>query len=140
MTNFIIKSHKVGTIYTKPHLFILNKGLNSGKPQSHPFTNSFVIVFQNSEDFEKIYFIALALWKTNFWKPFLCGSVIPFLKIDEFKKEFFNRYKNELYEHDEHLKNIQTLKALEQSEKKHQENLVLINELRHVILNRYCKK
>ena len=48
MLNLIIKTHRVGTIYTKPHLFILNKGMNSGKPQKEPFTNSFVVFFKTS--------------------------------------------------------------------------------------------
>jgi hypothetical protein len=44
MTNFIIKTHRKDTIYTKPHLFILNKGMNSGKPQKEQFANSFVLI------------------------------------------------------------------------------------------------
>jgi hypothetical protein len=78
MLNFIIKTHRVGTIYTKPHLFVLNKGMNSGKPQKEPFTNSFVVIFQNEEDCESLYFVAYSLWKTKFWHPYLVGSVIPF--------------------------------------------------------------
>ena len=38
MQNFIIKTHQKDTIYSKPHLFLLNKGLNSGKPQKEPFS------------------------------------------------------------------------------------------------------
>jgi hypothetical protein len=79
MLNFIIKTHRVGTIYTKPHLFLLNKGMNSGKPQKEPFTNSFVIIFQNEEDCESLFFIAYSLWQKNFGTNSLVGSVIPFL-------------------------------------------------------------
>ncbi len=62
MTNYIIKTHRKDTIYAKPHLFILNKGMNSGKPQKEPFTNSFVIIFSNEEDCETVYWIAFSLW------------------------------------------------------------------------------
>ena len=93
MLNFIIKTHRVGTIYTKPHLFVLNKGMNSGKPQKEPFTNCFVVLFQNEEDCESLFFIAYSLWKTKFWHQFLCGSVIPFLRLPDFKKEFFPKAK-----------------------------------------------
>jgi len=58
MTNFIIKTHRVGTIYSKPHLFLLNKGMNSGKPQKEPFTNSFVVIFDLEQDCENLFFIA----------------------------------------------------------------------------------
>ena len=91
MQNFIIKTHQKGTIYSKPHLFLLNKGMNSGKPQKEPFTNSFVIIFENEEDFDTINLTAYALWKTKFWHQHLVGSVISFLRLPDFKKEFFSK-------------------------------------------------
>ena len=140
MLNFIIKTHRVGTIYAKPHLFILNKGMNSGKPQKEPFTNSFVILFENESDFETIYLTAYALWKTKFWYSFLIGSVIPFLTLKDVRKEFSKKVNQEIKDHEEHLKNVQTLKLLEQSEKQFHENLKLINDMRRVILYRYCNR
>lgn len=140
MLKFTIKTHKKGTTYKKPHIFILNKGLNSGKPSQEPFTNSFVIIFENQEDFDNVQLTAYALWKTKFWHPFLCGSVIPFLRLNEVKKEFSIKINQEIKDHEEHLKNVQTLKLLEQSEKRFIENLNLINDMRRVILYRYCNK
>jgi hypothetical protein len=61
MPNFIITCHRKGTVYRQPHLFILNKGLNCGKPQKEPFTNSYVIIFSNLEDVESVYWLALSL-------------------------------------------------------------------------------
>jgi len=140
MQNFIIKTHRVGTIYTKPHLFILNKGMNSGKPQKEPFTNSFVVLFQNEEDCESVFFIAYSLWQTKFWHPFLVGSVIPFLRLPDFKNEFIPKASLMMAEHEEHKKNVAALKLLEQKEKQFHENINLINDMRRVILYRYCRK
>ncbi len=140
MLNFIIKTHRVGTIYTKPHLFILNKGMNSGKPQKEPFTNSFVIIFQNEEDCESVFFIAYSLWQTKFWHQHLVGSVIPFLRLNDFKKEFNPQSRLMMVEHEQHQKNVAALKLLEQKEKQFHENINLINDMRRVILYRYCKK
>lgn len=140
MTNFIVKTHRKDTLYTKPHLFILNKGMNSGKPQKEAFTNSFVIIFQQEDDCENFYFIAYSLWQARFWHQFLCGSVIPFLRLPDFKKEFNPRARIMMEEHEQHQKNIAALKLLEQKEKQFNENLNLINELRRVIIFRYCKK
>ncbi|HAH54032.1 MAG TPA: hypothetical protein DCM02_01770, partial [Flavobacterium sp.] len=67
MPNFIIKTHRKDTTYSKPHLFILNKGMNSGKPQKEQFTNSFVIIFEKEEDCESLFFVAYSLWQTKFW-------------------------------------------------------------------------
>ena len=140
MLNFIIKTHRVGTIYTKPHLFVLNKGMNSGKPQKTAFTNSFVIIFQNEEDCESVFFIAYSLWQTKFWHPFLVGSVIPFLRLPDFKNDFIPKASLMMAEHEEHKKNVAALKLLEQKEKQFHENINLINDMRRVILYRYCRK
>ena len=140
MLNFIIKTHRVGTIYTKPHLFVLNKGMNSGKPQKEPFTNSFVIIFQNEEDCESVFFIAYSLWQTKFWHQHLVGSVIPFLRLNDFKKEFNPQSRLMMVEHEQHQKNVAALKLLEQKEKQFHENINLINDMRRVILYRYCRK
>ncbi|GAA4770590.1 MULTISPECIES: DUF6943 family protein [Flavobacterium] len=140
MLKFIIKTHKKGTIYSKPHLFLLNKGMNSGKPQKEPFTNSFVIIFERDSDFDTINLTAYALWKTKFWHQFLSGSVIPFLRLNDVRKEFSTKVNQEIKDHKEHVKNVQTLKLLEQSEKRFNENLNLINDMRRVILFRYISK
>ena len=140
MLNFIIKTHRVGTIYTKPHLFVLNKGMNSGKPQKEPFTNSFVIIFQNEDDCENLFFIAYSLWQTKFWHQYLVGSVIPFLRLPDFKNEFITKASLMMAEHEEHKKNVAALKLLEQKEKQFHENINLINDMRRVILYRYCNR
>ena len=140
MQNFIIKTHQKDTIYSKPHLFLLNKGLNSGKPQKEPFTNSFVVIFDLEQDCENLYFVAYSLWKTNFWHQHLVGSVIPFLRIHDFKKEFFIKSKLMMEEYEAHVKHIAALKLLEQKEKQFHENINLINDMRRVILYRYINK
>ena len=140
MLKIIIKAHKTGVLYGNPHYFVLNKGMNSGKPQKEPFTNSFVIIFENESDFDTINLTAYALWKTKFWHQFLRGSVIPFLNLHDIRKEFSIKVNQEIKDHEEHLKNVQTLKLLEQSEKRFNENLNLINDMRKVILYRYCNR
>ena len=140
MLKFIIKTHKKDAIYTKPHLFLLNKGMNSGKPQKEPFTNSFVIIFENESDFDTINLTAYALWKTKFWHQFLKGSVIPFLSLQDIRKEFSMKVNQEIKDHEQHVKSVQALKLLEQSEKRFHENLNLINDMRRVILHRYCNR
>jgi hypothetical protein len=140
MQNFIIKTHQKGTVYPQPHLFILNKGNNSGEPHKEPFTTFFVIIFEKETDAANLYFIALSLWKSYFWHQFFCGSVIPFLHIHNFRKEFCGKATIMMKEHEEHLKNVQALKLLEQQEKHFQKNLNLINDLRKAIIQRYCNQ
>ena len=140
MPNFIIKTHRKDTIYLKPHLFILNKGMNSGKPQKEQFTNSFVVIFEKEEDCESLFFVAYSLWQTKFWHPFLIGSVIPFLRLPDFKKEFNPQASLMLLEHEQDLNNVAALKLLEKKEKQYKEDIMLINDIRKAILYRYCRK
>jgi hypothetical protein len=114
--------------------------MNSGKPQKEPFTNSFVIMFPNEKDAETVYWLAYSLWKSNFWHQFLIGSVIPFLRINDFKKDFDYKVNEMMQEHELHQKQILALKLLEQKEDQLHKNIRLINEMRRVILHRYCKR
>ncbi|MGV1012941.1 MAG: DUF6943 family protein [Flavobacterium sp.] len=140
MPNFIIKTHQKGTTYKGNQIFILNKGMNSGKPQKEPFTNSFVIIFLDEKDAETVYWLAYSLWKSNFWHQFLIGSVIPFLRIKDFKKDFDSKVNEMMQEHELHQKQIQALRLLEQKEDQLNKNIILINEMKRVILYSYCKK
>jgi hypothetical protein len=140
MPNFIIKTHQKDTVYKGNQVFILNKGMNSGKPQKEPFTNCFVISCPNETDTETIYWLAYSLWKSNFWHQFLIGSVIPFLRINDFKKDFEFKVNEMLQEHELHQKQIHALRLLEQKEDQLQKNISLITEMRRAILNRYCRK
>ena len=140
MLNFIIKTHLKDTVYRGNQIYILNKGMNSGKPQKEPFTNSFVIVFPNEKDAETVYWLAYSLWKSNFWHQFLIGSVIPFLRIKDFKEEFDSKVNEMMQEHELHQKQVQALRLLEQKENQCREDINRINNLRRAILYRYCNK
>ena len=137
--NFIIKTHTKDIQYNKPCLFLLNKGLNSGKPQKEPFTNSFVIIFENQDDVDNVFFISYSLWKTKFWHQFLIGSVIPFLRLQEFKKEFNQKVNALMQEHEKHKKSVAALKLLEEKENQFLKNLNLISDLRRAIIYQYIK-
>jgi hypothetical protein len=140
MPNFIIKTHQKDTIYKGNQIFILNKGMNAGKPQKESFTNSFVISCPSEEDSETIYWLAYSLWKSKFWHQFLIGSVIPFLRIKDFKKRFDSKVNTMMEEHELHQKQLQALRLLEQKEVQLQQNIILINEMRRAILYNYYKE
>jgi hypothetical protein len=140
MSNYRIKTRKIDAIYPGSKIYILNKGLNSGKPQKEPFTNSFVILFTCEEEAETVYWLAYSLWKSNFWHQHLIGSVIPFIRLRDFQKEFDNKVVEMLADFELHQKQVKALKLLEEKEAQFHQNLKLINDMRRVILYRYCNK
>jgi hypothetical protein len=114
--------------------------MNSGKPQKEPFTNSYVIIFSNQEDSETMYWLAYSLWKSKFWHQSLYGSVIPFLRIQDFKKDFSTKVNEMLHDFEQKQKEVKALRLLEQQEDQLHQNIVLINEMKRVILKRYFTK
>lgn len=139
MKNYIIRTAKKDTQHSKPHFFILNKGLNSGKPSKEPYANSLVLTFQNEQDCENYYWIAYSLWQSKFWHRNLVGSVIPFLRIFEFTHEFAKKADEAMADFEQHQKDVQALRLLELKENQFHQNINLINDMRRVILHRYTK-
>jgi hypothetical protein len=88
MTYHNVFTHQKDRVYSQPHFFVLSKGNNSGKPLKEPCPNCFVILVKTEEEAENLYWIALSLWKSKFWYQHLVGSVIPFLRLQEFKSNF----------------------------------------------------
>lgn len=78
-----IKTHKSGKMYNQPHFFILNKGLNSGKPFKHYVCNSFVFIADDENEREYFYFLLLGLWELRFFRKHLKGSVIEFVRLGD---------------------------------------------------------
>jgi len=140
MINFKMKHHRNETVYSVPHFFILNKGMNTGKPLDAPCPNCFVITFYCSEDCENMKQIISSLWRIKFWHQFLIGSVIPYIRIHDFSKNLMLKSNEMMQDFEQHKKDVATLKLLEQKEDQFHKNINLINDLRRVILYRYCKR
>ncbi|MBL4905772.1 MAG: hypothetical protein JKZ00_07155 [Flavobacteriaceae bacterium] len=86
MSNFEIKTHRIGRTYNTPHFFILSKGLNSGKPLNQPCPNCFVLIAQSEDQREQLFYVCLSLKVGNYFSYYLKGSVIPFICISDAKK------------------------------------------------------
>lgn len=140
MIRFQLKHHQSGSDYRLPHFFILNKGLNTGKPMDTPCANCFVIQFYCTEDNENMKNIVLSLWKIQFWHPLLIGSVIPYIRIKDFEKNLTKKTIEMMNDLEQHKKEVAALKMLLDKEEQFHYNINLINDLRRVILHRYCKR
>jgi hypothetical protein len=140
MLTFEIITHQTGKKYYKPTIFILSKGINSGKPMKQATANCFAIIVKTDREAEDLYHVALALWQTKFWHQFLIGSVILFLRITDFKEEFYEKSKVMLSEHEEHVKTITNIKELQKVSDLFNQNLILIEEMKRAVLYRYCNK
>ena len=136
MANMIIKEHKKDRLYRNPTFFVLNKGANSGKPKKTSFTNSFVLIFENEEDCENHFHIAYSLWKHEFWKKYLVGKSILYLKLEYFKYDFPIQAKTMMDEFEVHKKRVAAIKLNKIREENYIKNQVLILETKKNLLIR----
>lgn len=71
--------------------YALSKGLNSGKPLDVPCSNCFVISCRNAEEKDIYSSLLFGLWKSEAFHQFFVGSVIPFIRIADFKNFVFEQ-------------------------------------------------
>jgi len=93
MSTFELKTHQIGRTYSKPHFFILNKGLNSGKSLYEACPNCFVVITSTNEDKKMLFHLSMMLQIGGFYAYYLKGSVIPFISIDDCRNTLKNALK-----------------------------------------------
>lgn len=140
MQDIIIYTHKAGRAYMGPHFFILSKGKNSGRPSYTPNVNSFVVQFEDWSRFHEIFWFAYSLWKRHFWRTYQVGSVILFLRLFEFKKEFRKQVDRLQTVTKPYGAQLKTLVSLEKKEQACRKQLDAISDARSIVLSDYHNK
>jgi len=120
--------------------YALSKGLNSGKPLDAPRPNCFVISCRNAQELDIYRSLLFGLWKVKAFHQLLVGSVIPFIRINDFKNFIFEQINYVKDKEQVFTNDIQKVKALEQKERAMYEQLLLISELKRIYIARHLKK
>jgi len=120
--------------------YALSKGLNSGKPLDSPCPNCFVISCRNAEELGVYRSLLFGLWQTKSFHQFLIGSVIPYIRIGDFKNFVFEQAIHLQGKEKAFKKDVQNAKVLEQQEKRLYEQLLLISELKRIYIARHLKR
>lgn len=132
MQNFEIKTHQPGRTYKTPHFFILNKGLNSGKPLAKPCPNCFVVTTTTKAKRESLFCLCLTLKVGQYFSYYLKGSVIPFIGILDAKKVINTALQN--YEAQQWQMKVEKLKKITAFEENLQQQLATILKLKIALL------
>lgn len=117
--------------------YVLSKGLNSGRPSMAPHVNSFVITCSSDQEKDFYYTLCFALWKSKTFHPLLCGSVVPFLRIDDFKKIIDQTAGQLVTCRDQFTKTVNQVKAIEEKENNIRKQLQLLAQLKIAMLRKY---
>lgn len=120
--------------------FILCKGLNSGKPLEQPTANCFVMSCESEEEMKRYYWLCFGLWQSKAFHPHLCGSVIPFLRINDFKKIFAEAAAQAIGNEPKEQKMVSDLQKLQQLEKLYKQNLLLIADAKRAVFYKFMRR
>jgi hypothetical protein len=105
MINYAIKVHTPGYSHKKPHVFALSKGYNAGKPLKEECPNCFVITMKTEEEAQKMFFMLDGLWRSQIFRRQLLGSVIPYIRVNEFSKTI-RKYWEHIHENDRRVEKL----------------------------------
>ena len=133
------QTYSVKNQSTSFEFYILCKGLNSGKPLIAPCPNSFVCICKNEEEKDFYYWLLFGLWKAKYFHQFLIGSVIPFIRIDDLKKEVSTQAEQVRSQSKEYTATVDKIKMLEAREQNIRQQLALINDLKRAMIYRHLK-
>ncbi len=137
MTKFYLKTYRKLAETDKPHFYILNKGMNSGKPLKKPCPNCFVLTSNTEEEVQSLYWLCFGLWKAKSFHYYLKSSVIPFITINDMRTAIAGGFEIAQQNKPVFKKSIETLQFLELKEKQFHQNIQLINDAKRVIFHRY---
>ena len=117
--------------------FILNKGMNSGKPMETPCPNCFTFNAKSQEEKDHYYWLCFGLWQSKSLHPSLTGSVIPFIRLHDFSQVINQASDKAQLNPSAFQKTVEVLKILDQQEKNYHRNLLLISEAKKAIFANY---
>jgi hypothetical protein len=131
-----IKSHNANRHYTAPHFFVLSKGNNAGKPLDQPCPNCFVITASTVEEKDRLYWLCFGLWQGRQFHSLLIGSVIPFIRLPEFKKCLTEANSKMEMKQEEFNQTIDFVMKLNSQQQRITQQLQLINELKGCLMKK----
>ena len=137
MEKYHITAGRVVENQEKNCFYILCKGLNSGKPLKAPCPNCFAVIASNEADLQTLYWLAFALWKGRKYEIYLTGSVIPFLRVTDFRKLISEHFEQATENHAELQKTVNALQLAEEKEQQLSNNLKLVRQLKVAYAHSY---
>ena len=139
---FKMKSVKIYSFNPKNQVnefdvFALCKGLNSGKPLEKPCPNCFVLACKNQAEKDFYTTLLFGLWKVNHFYAYHIGSVIPFIRIGDFKQVV--QEQAEIVNEKNFAKDVQKVKLIEAKQKQIYEQMALLNDVKRALIYRHFK-
>lgn len=130
----LIKTHKINRTYQGNHFFVLSKGNNAGRPIDKPCPNCFVVITECPQEQQLLYWLCFGLWQGGYFKPHLCGSVIPFLRLPELKSIIGDTRVKVGLRPDEYGRVVETMNKLLHVQQNISQQLQLIDQVKKSLI------
>ncbi len=131
-----IKCHIIGKRYQQPHFFILSRGKNSGKPLTEYCANCFVFIAENEDEKWHYFNLCYALWQCKYFHRLLVGSVIEFIRIDEFAIALHHVNINISQNKTDYLKQLDYIHQLNKHEDVLRNQIKLIHQVKQAMVHK----
>ncbi len=134
MIDFNITTYNSDKEYKGFQFYILNKGLNSGKPLENPCPNCFVCTCQSEEEKNQLHWLMFGLWQGKIFDQHLVGSVIPFIHIRHIKSILYDALLKMGEKPDKFKNHINKVHKIEQNRLNLLKQLELMKQLKRVLM------
>lgn len=135
----LIKCYKLNQVISKPHFFILSKGNNSGKPLNIACPNCFICVCRTEEEKQQLFWLFYGLWQGSFFQPFMTGSVIPFIRINDVKMVAARALEKVAMQQEQFNKNLSLVQLLDDKSKTMMEQIKNIKQVKKALMYQVLK-
>lgn len=132
-----VRTYSVHHETPKMAIFILNRGKNAGKPLREPCPNCFIIYCKDENDLENHYWTFFTLWKSGFFLPYLCGSVIEMLTLTELKKLLQLTIQPSIERNEQEPGLVDRLIEIDKLERNYARQAKLLNDLRATLVKKF---
>ena len=113
------------------------KGLNSGKPLEKPCPNCFVLACKNQAEKDFYTTLLFGLWKVKHFYQFHTGSVIPFIRISDFKQVVKEQANRVSIKPQDFIEDVHKFRLIERKQKQIYEQMALINDVKRALIYRH---
>ncbi len=134
MIEFNITTYNSDKEYNGFQFYILNKGLNCGKPLENPCPNCFVCTCQNEEEKNQLHWLMFGLWQGKIFNQHLVGSVIPFIHIRHIKSILSDSILKMAEKPEKFKDHISKVHKIEQNRLNILKQLELMKQLKRVLM------
>ena len=114
-------------------LFVLSKGLHSGKIVETPTVNCFVVSFKSLDHLAQAKVVINALYHGKRVQELLVGSVITYIRIDEYKVMLRSEFSKVDLSNEKTKKAIASVEKMAELQKSYRQNLLLIRDVQRLL-------